>query len=418
MSIQFSNFKNTIKDFLKLDEEIRALSKAKLDRTKLRNKLSNDIMIFYKNNNISTLDINVNEKKEYLKLVETNRMPSVNQKFLREALNKHCGNESVVDKMIEGILNERKNHTTLQFKLKRTNISKNKKDFDINNVSSNVIAENDKIKDRFNKLAEYAIVKGGLTSCDDEEEEDNIKMLEQLNANLNINLNKSNKNETHETNENNDNLDLNHNQNNQNNDNPSSNSKSNVKEVKKLLYGEEYKYFDEECDTDEDETEDIVNLEDIPLEDTGYEDEPPRIEDNKNKKENFKNLLANKLDNLDNQNEKDIGCIPRPNNVSSNNNSNYTLNELEEKALTSWKLLDETTKDNPIIAKWLAIQKEKLKIFKAREQFSKDKFETLWTNIKNIEKENDIKKNKYSTNINNSINIISKYIDIRCKLSI
>jgi ribosomal 50S subunit-associated protein YjgA (DUF615 family) len=119
MTVQFSNFKSSIKEFLKLDEEIRALSKAKIERSKLRDKLSKEIMNYYKTNNIHSLDLNFEGGKQQLELVESTRHPSVNQKFLREALGKYCNNDKIVDNMIDHILDEREQVSSVSFKLKR-----------------------------------------------------------------------------------------------------------------------------------------------------------------------------------------------------------------------------------------------------------------------------------------------------------
>ena len=119
MSNQFSNFKNTIKEFLKLDEEIRSLSRAKTDRLRIREKLSKEITGYYKQNNIHSLDLNLDDGKQQLELVESTRHPSVNQKFLREALTKYCNNDKIVDNMIEHILQEREQVSSVSFKLKR-----------------------------------------------------------------------------------------------------------------------------------------------------------------------------------------------------------------------------------------------------------------------------------------------------------
>ena len=140
MSIQFSTFKNVIKEFLKLDEEIRSLSKAKVDRMRVRDKLSKDIMIYYKHNNIHSLDLNFDGAKQQLELVESTRHPSVNQKFLRKALVKYCNNDKIVDSMIDHILEERDQNSSVSFKLKRITANKKRPQVD----AMNLIKENDK----------------------------------------------------------------------------------------------------------------------------------------------------------------------------------------------------------------------------------------------------------------------------------
>ena len=161
MSVQFSNFKTSIKEFLKLDEEIRSLSKAKSERTKARDKLSKEIMGYYKTNNIHSLDLNFDGGKQQLELIESTRHPAVNKKFLREALTKYCNNDKIVDNMIDHILDERSQSSSVSFKLKRV-VPKTKKSSSSDPMKLTEKYENDKIKDRFAKLAEYAIIKDGI----------------------------------------------------------------------------------------------------------------------------------------------------------------------------------------------------------------------------------------------------------------
>ena len=119
MENQFFNFKNTIKEFLKVDEEIRGLAKAKASRMKEREKLSKSIMDYYKKNQIHSLDVNEYNTKQQLTLVESERHPAVNKNFLRNALFRYCNNDQIVSKMIDHILEERDNTSKVSFKLKR-----------------------------------------------------------------------------------------------------------------------------------------------------------------------------------------------------------------------------------------------------------------------------------------------------------
>ena len=66
MSVQFSNI---IKEFLRLDEEIRSLSKAKSERTKQRDRISKEISSYYKQNNIHSLNLNHEGSIQQLELV-------------------------------------------------------------------------------------------------------------------------------------------------------------------------------------------------------------------------------------------------------------------------------------------------------------------------------------------------------------
>ena len=165
MSNQFSTLKNTIKDFLKLDEEIRSLTKARSERVKQKEKLSKEIMNYYKVNNINTLDVTNEVMKQKLELVESERHPSVNKKFLRVALEKYCNNDKVVSDMIDYILTERSNVSTVSYKLKRIIPDKKKAASSLSSIDAMSLikqSDADKIKDRFAKLAEFAIIKDGI----------------------------------------------------------------------------------------------------------------------------------------------------------------------------------------------------------------------------------------------------------------
>ena len=148
MSVQFSNI---IKEFLRLDEEIRSLSKAKSERTKQRDRISKEISSYYKQNNIHSLNLNHEGSIQQLELVEKSRLPSVNQKFLRQALSKYCNNDKIVDNMIDHILDEREQNSSSSFKLKRI-IPNAKKSRNSSSNAMALIKENEKKKKKRKKL--------------------------------------------------------------------------------------------------------------------------------------------------------------------------------------------------------------------------------------------------------------------------
>ncbi len=433
MAVQFSNFKTSIKEFLRLDEEIRSLSKAKIERMRARDKLSKEIMGYYKNNNIHSLDLNFDGAKQQLELIESTRHPSVNQKFLREALNKYCNNDKIVDNMIDHILGQREQATSVSFKLKRV-MPRTKKTSDSN--SSNKLDpmkltekyENDKIKDRFAKLAEYAIIKDGVKKDNNKDSDDiieNNEIKEVCNVSrIPILENVETKNECII-------------------DNKVNKVNKNIKDNK---YDESKKIINDINDCDEDEED--VDLDEIPEEETGYVNQLPKLEEELDEKKTFRSVICQKLDSTDiksgsiPQLTQHAKVIPPPNldkkpteniltqkgkkieneedekdekeekeEIDMKNIKLDMLKELEIKALESWKQLDSIAKKMPILDKWLLLQKEKIKFLKTITQFEPHAFKLIMLNIQNKEKEYE--RFGFSNEINILRSYIVKYIDFR-----
>jgi hypothetical protein len=194
MSVQFSN---TLKEFLRLDEEIRSLSKAKAERTKQRDRISKEISSYYKLNNIHSLNLNHEGTDQQLELVEKSRLPSVNQKFLRQALSKYCNNDKILEHMIDHILEEREQNSSSSFKLKRIlPVSKKSKASSSNAMALIKENEKNKIQERFAKLAEYAIAKDSvlpykMSTNTTSIHTQNIKYQSNGNDNVNDNVNEN-----------------------------------------------------------------------------------------------------------------------------------------------------------------------------------------------------------------------------------
>jgi hypothetical protein len=404
MENQFFNFKDTIKEFLRIDEEIRGLAKAKATRVKQRDKLSKDIMNYYKQNNIHSLDINNYDFKQQLALVESERHPSVNKKFLRTALASYCNNDTVVDKMIDYILDERTKNSKLSFKLKRIIPHNKKKNNNSSSSSSStstfdamaLVKENekDKIKNRFARLADFAIIKDGIDPLNDTDND--------ITININAN-NKSNNN--------------NHQSNHQSNNHQSNNNvkiitqQPSTLEFTKHQYNnkeeneeeEEFKNIPENYNENEEEDDDEVDLDNIPEENTGYSEEPPKVDIEIEKGNTIKNIICNKLDQM---NQKEfIGSIPIPVSKKQQYQEEQLLNELEKKAIDSFNILKNHSKTYPILLNWLSIQQEKLKIIKKKDQIKSEQYIFFMNNLNNKEKEID---NKY--NFNDDINKLKSNI--------
>ena len=414
MSNQFSNFKNTIKEFLKLDEEIRSLSRAKSDRLRIREKLSKEITGYYKQNNIHSLDLNLDEGKQQLELVESTRHPSVNQKFLRQALAKYCNNDKIVDNMIEHILEEREQVSSVSFKLKRVIPSGKRPKNETDAMTLIKATEKNKIQERFNKLAEYAIMKDGIEPMKQTKESNSLK-IENFKEVSMVPL-KENHNDKKEIRK-----------------EPGIEQKiKEVKEVKvrTISIGREVEEEKIEYDSDYSDTttvctdntytteytdgndEEEVDLDNIPTEETGYTEPPPQLDEPLDKKNSIKNIISKRLDTM--EPEKFVGSIPTPQPQPQPIKEQMTiLKDLELKALESWKILDTHSQKYPVLGKWLVIQKEKMKLLKSKEQMKPEQFTQMFNKIKISEKE--IEKTVFPDNINKIRIDILKYIQYRFK---
>lgn len=420
MSVQFSNFKTSIKEFLKLDEEIRSLSKAKSERTKARDKLSKEIMGYYKTNNIHSLDLNFDGGKQQLELIESTRHPAVNKKFLREALVKYCNNDKIVDNMIDHILDERSQSSSVSFKLKRV-VPKSKKSSSSDPMKLTDKYENDKIKDRFAKLAEYAIIKDGIGPLKQSEED--VEDVEDV-TNQKVN--------------------------NQNN------TDINMKEVciaprideqqKTIIKNPKVeKEVIKNKNEDIDEDEEDVDLDEIQEEETGYTEPPPKIEVEIDQTKTFRTIISQKLDATENTigsiprtkvipppysskiNKENDGCASGKNNTqaiivevedynsSIPNTKIAQFMELEKKALECWKQLKIISTKIPIIGQWINLQNDKMQFLNKKSEYDSETFNINLNNIKKIDNkfEKELEKHALNAEINNMRRYILKYINIK-----
>jgi hypothetical protein len=401
MSNQFFDIKNGIKEFLKLDEEIRSLSKAKCDRLRKKEKISKEITSFYKLNNIRTLDLNFDGNKHLLEMVETERHPSVNQKFLRNALVKYCNNDKIVDNMIDHILYEREQNSSSSFKLKVIT-PLNKK---ITKNAMELIKDNEKskIQERFMKLAEYAIAKDSIKTIKPSIQEleplqienvvkDNLEIYKNASPSLSLTQQKLRE------------------------DIPQKQRTISVGHSvheEEIDYDEENSYIETDNDNTEYNDEDEVDLDELPIEETGYTDDPPQIEEKLNKNNTIKNLIYNKLDSLNSENI--TGSIPVPKSQLSHEQLTNILKDLEIKAINSWKTLDTLSSKYPNLEKWLLLQKDKIKLLKVKAQTEKDAFNEMYSKINQLE--NEYTKIYFSEDINKFRSDIINYLQFRFKNS-
>jgi hypothetical protein len=395
MSVQFYNFKKTIKEFLKLDEEIRSLSKARLERVKKRERLSKEITIYYKTNNIRSMDLNLEDGTQFLELVESERHPSINKKFLREALIKYCNNDKIVDDMITHILEERENNSAITLKLKRIIPSRKKNAVSTKNAMG-LTQDNEKLKiqERFMKLADYAILKDGIGPLNNDNQIKSVKppIIQQKPENIKHEKEEHVDEEEDDIEEEEEDEDFEEEEEDEDFEEEESVTIDNSSEVTSM----------KECE-DED-----VDLDDIPVEETGYIEDPPQLEETLSKNNTIKNVISRKLDSIENENT--IGSIPVPKTVQHKDPVTI-LNEYEVKALESWRVLESLTPKYPILSKWLLLQKEKIKLNKLKQQITHQAFIDMNDKINRSEKE--FEKIQYPDEINKLRIDIIKYFTFR-----
>jgi len=350
-SNQFSRFKKNVKDFLKLDEEMRVLSKARSERSKSKDLLSREIMAYYRNNNIHTIDLNTDDGNEQLELVESKRKPAVNQKFLRTALEKYCKDDQIVDHMIDHILDQRQESETTSFRLKRIQPQKAKKIHQDQETQS----KKEEVKKRFAMLTQLALGKQpsfpspGPPPAKIAEDQTNhqtnhqIKQdIERLAEDIAESVLPSDipEEETLE-------------------DEPVKIEPIKDEPVKiEPTKAEPIKEEVIETDSELSEEETTVDLDSIPIEETGCDLEKPTVNDEEEPPiPSISQHLSKKLNQMT---EKEFaGSIPKPQPI-------IPFSQLETLALQSWKRLDDLTKQKPILMEWLKLQKQKLTLIKER----------------------------------------------------
>ena len=393
MSNQFFDLKNSIKEFLKLDEEIRSLSKAKCDRLRKKEQVNKEITSYYKLNNIRTLDLTFDGNKHLLELVETERHPSVNQKFLRDALVKYCNNDKIVDNMINHILNEREQTTSSSYKLKVVT-AMNKKP---SKNAMDLIKENEKskIQERFMKLAEYAIAKDGIKDFKPMQIE-NVQP-QQPSQQPSQPQPQPQPQQPQQVQQ-------------------QLKEKESVQSQRQRTVSIGHSVHEEETDYDEGTSyvdteyeEDEVDLDELPVEETGYTEDPPQLEEKLDKNNTIRNLIYNKLDSLKSE---PVGAIPVPKTQLTQEQIVYRLKDLEVKAINSWKALDVLSSKYPVLEKWLLLQKEKIKLLKLKDQMNKDSFNEMYSKLNQTEYDQKI---TYPDDVNKLRMDIINYLQFRFK---
>jgi hypothetical protein len=384
MSNQFFDLKNSIKEFLKLDEEIRSLSKAKCDRLRKKEQVNKEITSYYKLNNIRTLDLTFDGNKHLLELVETERHPSVNQKFLRNALVKYCNNDKIVDNMINHILNEREQTTSSSYKLKVvTAINKKPSKNAMDLIKEN---EKSKIQERFMKLAEYAIAKDGIKDFKPMQIE-NVQSQHQPQPPSYQQQPQSQLTE---------------------NESVQSQRKRTVS-IGHSVHEEETDYDEGTSYVDTEYDEDEVDLDELPVEETGYTEDPPQLEEKLDKNNTIRNLIYNKLDSLKSE---PVGAIPVLKTQLTQEQIISRLKDLEVKAINSWKSLDVLSSKYPVLGRWLLLQKEKIKLLKLKDQMNNDSFNEMYSKINQTEYD---QKTTYPDDVNKLRMDIINYLQFRFK---
>ena len=112
-------FKQTVKKWLDIDNEIRTLDSALKERKKIRKEIQEQIMVFMGEYNIK----NMNTDDGKLTYNESKTKKPLNINFIKSSLNNYFNNSEDGEKVTEYLLNQRE--VSKRFYLKRT-FSRNK----------------------------------------------------------------------------------------------------------------------------------------------------------------------------------------------------------------------------------------------------------------------------------------------------
>lgn len=119
--IQF--FKKSIHDYLQLEDEISTIEKAIKARKEKRKQLSETILTFLQENEISHINLQGNFNGKQMKCATIKKKTSLNEKTIGTALDKYFDNKDEANKVLEAIIN---NRTEVEVnKLKLSKISNN-----------------------------------------------------------------------------------------------------------------------------------------------------------------------------------------------------------------------------------------------------------------------------------------------------
>lgn len=122
--IQF--FKKCLKDFLTLQQEIKAIESALKIRNEKRKKLSESIHTFIQENEVEHINLQGEYSGKQIQRVINKRKTPLNEKTIGEALHTFYGdNSEQANKVLEAIINSRKEIKTEKIEL--CNIGGNKK---------------------------------------------------------------------------------------------------------------------------------------------------------------------------------------------------------------------------------------------------------------------------------------------------
>lgn len=128
--IQF--FKDTVQQFLKLQDEITTLEKALKDRKSTKKKLSETISLFLNENDISHINLQGNYKGKEIRYDTITKKQNYNEKGMMNILMDCISNQEDIEKIYNKMEENRK--VVKQSKLKLKKISKESKTSSILNA--------------------------------------------------------------------------------------------------------------------------------------------------------------------------------------------------------------------------------------------------------------------------------------------
>lgn len=120
--IQF--FTKSIQEYLKLEEEIKAIESAVKQRKEKRKKLSETILSFLQENEISHINLQGNFSGKQMKCTTIKKKTALNEKTISKSLENYFKDPEEANKVLEAIFTNRTEVEVHKLKLGTTNINK------------------------------------------------------------------------------------------------------------------------------------------------------------------------------------------------------------------------------------------------------------------------------------------------------
>ena len=147
-------FKKTIKQYLELDEEIKILEKASKVRKEKKKKLSECILSFIQEKDISYVNLQGNYKGKQIQSKEVIKKSSVNLKSVTDIIFEHLEDKEQARTLLEKINSKRETSTSTKLQIAKPKKNKNNSS-NLKNLIQNKSIDNNSIQDEIPDNMKY-----------------------------------------------------------------------------------------------------------------------------------------------------------------------------------------------------------------------------------------------------------------------